>query len=72
MGGGTSDIIRPSVQFAAVGGGTSNAVKIALATVGGLLAVELVLLIVAMASRRSSGTAPPLRRIDTKTPAGVG
>jgi len=57
MGGGTSDIVRPSVQLAVVGGGTSNAVKIALAAVGGLLAVELVVLIVAT-PRRPGEQAP--------------
>ena len=72
LGGGTSDMFSASVQFAAVGGGTSKVTKLVLAGVIGLLAVGLILLGVALASRRSAGGAPPLKRAGTRTPAGVG
>jgi hypothetical protein len=70
LGGGTSDMFAASVQFTAVGGGTSKAAKLVLAGVVGLLVVGLILLVVALASRRSTGAAPA-KRAATRTPAGV-
>ena len=72
LGGGTSDMFSAAVQFEAVGGGTSAAVKIVLAGVVGLLAVGLVLLVVALAARRRSGEPLAPRRTGTKAPAEVG
>jgi BNR/Asp-box repeat protein len=57
IGGGTTDIYTSAVQFAAIGGGVSKAVKAVLAGVVGLLVVGLVMLIAALASRRRLG--PP-------------
>ena len=62
VGGGVQDIFVSTAQFRAVGGGTSNAAKIALAGVIGLLAVGLVLLLAALAFRRRTGGPPVLRR----------
>ncbi len=70
LGGGTSDMFAANVQFTAVGGGTSKAAKLVLAGVVGLLAVGLVLLVVALASRRTTG-APPAKRAAAKAPAGI-
>ncbi len=55
LGGGTQDIYTAAVQFEVVGGGTSNAVKVALAAVAGLLLVGLILLAVSLGSKRSIG-----------------
>ncbi|HEX2117895.1 MAG TPA: sialidase family protein [Acidimicrobiales bacterium] len=55
IGGGIQDMFVAGVQFEAIGGGASNAAKIALAGVVGLLAVGLILLLVGMAGRRGSG-----------------
>ena len=70
-GGGVSDIFTANAQFAAVGAGTSKVAKAVLAGVAGLVAVGLVLLIVALASRRRAGPSRPARRVDAKTAAGV-
>lgn len=69
VGGGLQDIFVSTVQFTAVGGGSSSAAKAVLAGVVGLLAVGLILLIVAMGSRRRSG-APAADRA-AKAPAKV-
>ena len=58
FGGGLQDIYTANVQFSVVGGGTSNAVKIALAAVAGLMVVGLALLGVAVSARRRSPAAP--------------
>ncbi len=71
LGGGTSDIFSAAVQFEAVGGGTSAAVKVALAAIVGLLVVGLVLLAVALAARRRADGSPLTRQPGAKTPAGV-
>ncbi|MGH9264635.1 MAG: BNR-4 repeat-containing protein [Acidimicrobiales bacterium] len=55
IGGGVQDMFVAGVQFEAIGGGASNAAKIALAGVVGLLAVGLILLLVGMAGRRGAG-----------------
>ena len=70
IGGGVQDVFVASVQFAPVGGGTSNAVKIALAAVAGLLAVGVVLLITSRLAGDRSGPGPEGRRLET--PAKVG
>ena len=55
LGAGVQDIYTAAVQFEVVGGGTSNAVKVALAAVAGLLLVGLILLAVSVGSKRSMG-----------------
>ena len=55
LGAGVQDIYTAAVQFEVVGGGTSNAVKVALAAVAGLLIVGLILLAVSVSSKRSIG-----------------
>jgi hypothetical protein len=70
-GGGVQDIFVGSVQFAAIGAsGASKTAKIILAGVVGLLAVGLILLVVALASRRRAGepTIPRRERVTTRTP----
>ncbi len=57
-GGGVQDIFTASVQYKALGGGTSKAVKMALAGIAGLLAIGLVLLVVGFVSRRRPGLPP--------------
>ena len=54
FGAGTQDIYTSAVQFAALGTGTSSTAKAVLAGVIGLLAIGLVLLGVALVSRRGS------------------
>lgn len=58
FGGGLQDIYTANVQFSVVGGGTSNAARIALAGVAGLMAVGLALLAVAVSARRRDASAP--------------
>jgi len=60
-GGGLQDIFTATVQYRLLGGGTSQAVKLALAGVVGLLLVGLILLVVAMAGRRGQTGGPPAR-----------
>lgn len=56
FGGGLQDIFTAQFQFEVVGGGTSNAARIALAGVIGLVVVGLVLLAVAVGAKRRSTT----------------
>jgi hypothetical protein len=70
-GGGVSDIFTADAQFAAVGAGSSKVAKAVLAGVAGLVAVGLVLLVVALASRRRAGPGRPSKKAATKTPARV-
>lgn len=58
FGGGLQDVYTAAVQFDVVGGGTSNAAKIALAGVGGLILVGLVLLAVAVGSKGKTPSSP--------------
>ncbi|HEX6595572.1 MAG TPA: sialidase family protein, partial [Acidimicrobiales bacterium] len=72
VGGGLQDIFVANAQFEAIGGGASKVAKMIVAGVVGLLAVGLILLVVAMAARSSSG--PPSAkgaRQSEKKPAGV-
>jgi Neuraminidase (sialidase) len=72
VGGGLQDIFTAAVQYEAVGGGTSSAVKLALAAVVGLLAVGLILFVAALTARRGrDGSAPGSARADRER-AGVG
>lgn len=72
LGAGTQDLFTAALQYTAVAGGTSRAVKLALAAVGGLVAVGLAMLLVAVGGRdRSQGRARPARA-GTRTGAGVG
>jgi hypothetical protein len=62
--GQAQDIYAADVQYQEVGGGTSNAAKVALAAVVGLLIVGLALLVVSMLTRRSGGgPASPAERV---------
>lgn len=71
LGAGTQDLFTAAVQYQAVGGGTSRAVKVALAGVVGLVATGLVLLAIGLAGRRRGG--PPVRETSVgRAPAGVG
>jgi len=70
FGGGVQDIYTSAVQFEVVGGGTSSAVKVALAAVAGLLLVGLILLGVSLGSKRSAGT-PSRSTAADKQPAKV-
>lgn len=68
--GQAQDLYSAAVQYAEVGGGTSQAAKVALAGVIGLLVVGLVLLAVSMISRRnrpeaSTASEPGLRASKT-------
>jgi len=69
-GGGVQDIYTAAAQHAAIGTGTSKAVKFALAGVIGLLVVGLVLVVMAYGTRRGTG-APKAERASERTPAGV-
>jgi hypothetical protein len=62
-----------NVQFEAVGGGGNKVAKAVLAGVAGLVAVGLVLLIVATATRRKDGVSPsrPGKKTADRRPAGV-
>jgi hypothetical protein len=72
FGGGVQDIYTAAVQYKVVGGGTSAAVKTALAGVVGLLLVGLVLLGVGLGQkRRSAGTATGREQVKGKAPATV-
>ena len=55
LGGGLQDVYIAAAQFEEIGGGTSNAAKVALAGVVGLLVVGLILLLGAMATRGRTG-----------------
>lgn len=55
LGGGLQDIYIAAAQFSEIGGGTSNAAKVALAGVVGLLVVGLILLVGAMVTRGRTG-----------------
>jgi hypothetical protein len=63
--GQAQDLYAVDVQFQEIGGGTSNAAKVALAAVIGLLIVGLALLVVSLLTRRSGGgpSAPAERRM---------
>ncbi len=65
LGGGVQDIYVSAVQYSELGGGTSNAAKMALAGVVGLLLVGLILLGMSMINRRSNPdiSAPPQERV---------
>ncbi len=70
IGGGTTDIYTAAVQFKAIGGGVSKAVKAALAGIIGLLAVGLVMLVAALISRRNQGP-PGSQPVSGKAAVGV-
>ena len=69
LGAGVQDIYTSAVQFEVVGGGTSNAVKVALAAVVGLLVVGLILLAVGLGQKRRLG--PTRETVSGKEPATV-
>ena len=70
FGGGVQDIYTAAVQYKVIGGGTSTAVKSALAGVVGLLLVGLVLLAVSLGQRRRVG-GPAGEPVKGKAPATV-
>ena len=72
LGGGLQDIFISAAQHQAIGGGASNAAKVALAAGVGLLAVGLVLGIAAAAERRRKGGPPSRAAATGRTKAGVG
>ena len=71
FGGGVQDIFTSAVQFEVVGGGTSNAVKVALAAVVGLLLVGLILLAVSLTQRGRAGGMSRRETVRGKEPASV-
>jgi hypothetical protein len=71
FGGGVQDIYTSAVQFEVVGGGTSSAVKVALAAVVGLLVVGLILLAVSLSSRGRIGGTSRKETVTGKQPASV-
>ena len=71
LGGGLQDIYIAAAQFEELGGGTSNAAKVALAGVVGLLVVGLILLLGAVFTRRRTGLATETAQ-DSKTATKVG
>jgi hypothetical protein len=60
VGGGLQDVYIAGAQFEALGGGSSTTAKVVLAGAVGLLAVGLIVLVAAMATRRR--TNPPAGR----------
>jgi hypothetical protein len=54
----TQDLFTVDVQLQRVGGGTSGAAKVALAAVGGVAVVGLVLLLVSLTNRRPAPSSP--------------
>lgn len=69
--GQAQDLYSSAVQYAAVGGGTSSAAKVALAGVVGLLVVGLALLAVSMISKRNRPEPSSAGEIQTKAKAKV-
>lgn len=67
-GGGLQDIYTSAVQYEALGGGTSRAVKMALAGVVGLLVVGLVLLGASFGTRRRVDASPGPSQLDERRP----
>ncbi|MDQ4090436.1 MAG: hypothetical protein M3163_09060, partial [Actinomycetota bacterium] len=65
-------IFTANAQFEAIGGGTPRAAKIVLAAVAGLLAVGLILLAVAVGSRRRTGGPGPGYQADVEAPSATG
>jgi len=66
FGGGVQDLYTAAVQYKVLGGGTSTAVKSALAGVVGLLLVGLVLLAVSVGQKRRLGGAAPKETVGDK------
>lgn len=54
-GGGLQDVYVAAAQFEAIGGGSSNAAKIVLAGIAGLVFVGLMLVVAAVVTRRRTG-----------------
>ena len=71
FGGGVQDIYTAAVQYKVIGGGTSTAVKSALAGVVGLLLVGLVLLAVSVGQKRRVGGSSSKETVKGKAPATV-
>jgi hypothetical protein len=69
--GQAQDLYSSAVQYAAVGGGTSSAAKVALAGVVGLLIVGLALLGVSMISKRNRQEPSSAGEVQTKAKAKV-
>ncbi|MFP5318850.1 MAG: sialidase family protein [Acidimicrobiia bacterium] len=59
LGGGLQDLYVAAAQFEAVGGGASRAGKIVLAGIAGLVAVGLLLLLAALATKRRAPAESP-------------
>lgn len=71
FGAGVQDIYTAAVQYKVIGGGTSSAVKSALAGVVGLLLVGLVLLGVSVGQKRRDGGSTSRETVKGKAPATV-
>ena len=73
LGGGLQDIYVAAVQYEALGGGTSNAAKVALAGVIGLLVVGLALVVISrVTGNRGGGPSSPAERRAAPATAEVG
>ena len=73
LGGGLQDIFVAAVQYEALGGGTSNAAKVALAGVVGLLVVGIALILVSRLTKgRGDGPSRPTERRAAPAKAEVG
>jgi hypothetical protein len=57
-GGGLQDVYVAAAQFEAIGGGSSNAAKVVLAGIAGLVFVGVMLVLAAVITRRRTGGVP--------------
>ncbi|MGH9276766.1 MAG: hypothetical protein ACRD12_01450 [Acidimicrobiales bacterium] len=71
FGGGVQDVFISAAQFAPIATGSSDAAKIVLAAVVGLLIVGVALVVAATISRRRVGGGPPSRTVKGKESATV-
>ncbi len=69
LGAGAQDLHLAMVQFEEIGGGLPSFMKVIIAGTAGLLVVGLVLLVVALATRRQPGA--PVDRSQARTPVDV-
>lgn len=68
-GGGLQDVYIAAAQFEAIGGGSSNAAKVVLAGIAGLIFVGLMLVLAALVTKRRTGgvsSATSDTKVDTK------
>ena len=72
VGGGLQDIYTADAQYAAIGGGSSKAAKLALAGVLGLFGVGLIVVLAATINRRRGGPRPVTTPATGRAPTKVG